>query len=454
MVVNESMYQLGSVRSAIRELFEYGKKRAAIVGKENVYDFSIGNPSIPAPQIVNNTIKELVTDYDSVALHGYTSAQGDVETRAAIAEFLNNTHGTHFNADNLYMTMGAAASLSICFRALTSDAYDEFITIAPYFPEYKVFVNAAGDKAQYDTHVKRLLAQKSILAHILVKTIDEFKGMKPEDVVKYIEGEPSISVVPVEPGLANTEKTDAAGQRIVGLNTENAEINEGLVRFDIIFYVRMKNGLSQIIVNIEAQKDEPTEYKILNRAIFYVSRLISSQKERDFVNTNYDDIKQVFSIWICMNMDDNSLSHIHLTKDELLKPCNWKGNLDLLNIVLIGITNEIPEHDEKYEMHRLIGALLSSELKEQEKLDIIEHEYNIPTSQEFREDVRIMCNLSTGIEERATERATKKATEKTSEKFILNMYKKGYTLDQIADVAETGVDEVEAIIKKKEPAMA
>ena len=311
-------------------------------------------------------------------------------------------------------------------------------------------VNAAGDKAQYDTRVKRLLAQKSILAHILVKTIDEFKGMKPEDVVKYIEGEPSISVVPVEPGLANMEKTDAAGQRIVGLNTENAEINEGLVRFDIIFYVRMKNGLSQIIVNIEAQKDEPTEYKILNRAIFYVSRLISSQKERDFVNTNYDDIKQVFSIWICMNMADNSLSHIHLTKDEMLKPCNWKGNLDLLNIVLIGITNEIPEHDEKYEMHRLIGALLSSELKEQEKLDIIEHEYNIPISQEFREDVRIMCNLSTGIEERATERAT----EKTSEKFILNMYKKGYTLDQIADVAETGVDEVEAIIKKKEPAMA
>ena len=303
-------------------------------------------------------------------------------------------------------------------------------------------VNAAGDKAQYDIRVKRLLAQKSILAHILVKTVDEFKGMKPEDVVKYIEGEPSISVVPVEPGLANMEKTDATGQRIVGLNTENAEINEGLVRFDIIFYVRMKNGLSQIIVNIEAQKDEPTEYKILNRAIFYVSRLISSQKERDFVNTNYDDIKQVFSIWICMNMDDNSLSHIHLTKDELLKPCNWKGNLDLLNIVLIGITNEIPEHDEKYEMHRLIGALLSSELKEQEKLDIIEHEYNIPVSQEFREDVSIMCNLSQGIEDKAIA------------KIVMNMYKIGYTPNQIADAVGVSVDEVEAIIKKKEPAMA
>ena len=309
-------------------------------------------------------------------------------------------------------------------------------------------VNAAGDKVQYDTRVKRLLAQKSILAHILVKTVDEFKGMKPEDVVKYIEGEPSISVVPVEPGLANMEKTDATGQRIVGLNTENAEINEGLVRFDIIFYVRMpsvddtKNGLSQIIVNIEAQKDEPTEYKILNRAIFYVSRLISSQKERDFVNTNYDDIKQVFSIWICMNMDDNSLSHIHLTKDEMLKPCTWKGNLDLLNIVLIGITNEIPEHDEKYEMHRLIGALLSSELKEQEKLDIIEHEYNIPISQEFREDVSIMCNLSQGIEDKAIA------------KIVMNMYKIGYTPNQIADAVGVSVDEVETIIKKKEPAMA
>ena len=309
-------------------------------------------------------------------------------------------------------------------------------------------MNVAGDKAQYDTRVKRLLAQKSILAHILVKTVDEFKGMKPEDVVKYIEGEPSISVVPVEPGLANMEKTDATGQRIVGLNTENAKINEGLVRFDIIFYVRMpsivgrKNGLSQIIVNIEAQKDEPTEYKILNRAIFYVSRLISSQKERDFVNTNYDDIKQVFSIWICMNMDDNSLSHIHLTKDEMLKPCNWKGNLDLLNIVLIGITNEISEHDEKYEMHRLIGALLSSELKEQEKLDIIEHEYNIPISQEFREDVSIMCNLSQGIEDKAIA------------KIVMNMYKIGYTPNQIADAVGVSVDEVEAIIKKKEPAMA
>ena len=141
-------------------------------------------------------------------------------------------------------------------------------------------VNAAGDKAQYDARVKRILAQKNILVHILVKTVNEFKGMKPEDVVTYIEGKPKVGIVPVEPGMTNAKKTDSIGQRIVGINTENAEINEGMVRFDIIFYVRMKNSLSQIIVNIEAQKDEPSEYKILNRAIFYVSRLVSLQKER------------------------------------------------------------------------------------------------------------------------------------------------------------------------------
>ena len=201
-------------------------------------------------------------------------------------------------------------------------------------------------------------------------------------------------------------------------------------------------------MNIEAQKDEPTEYKIMNRAIFYVSRLISSQKERDFINMNYDDIRQVFSIWICMNMECNSLSHIHLTKDDKLEVYDWKGNIALLNIVLIGITNDIPKRVEKYELHRLIGTLFSNELNIQEKLDIIEQEYNIPVNKEFREDVNIMCNLSTGIEERAAEKAAEKAIEETNEKFIMRMYKKGYTLEQIVDVVEMNIEVVKEIINK------
>lgn len=91
-----------------------------------------------------------------------------------------------------------------------------------------------------------------------------------------------------------------------------------MIRFDIVFYVWMKDGLSQIIINVEVQKDEPKGYEILNRAIFYVSRLISSQKERDFQNFSYDDIKRVYSIWVCMNMDENSMSHVHLIKEDLV----------------------------------------------------------------------------------------------------------------------------------------
>ena len=144
MIVNKEMYELGSKRSAIRELFEYGKKRVAVVGPENVYDFSLGNPTVSAPACVNETICNLTKELDSISLHGYTSAQGDVETRQAIADFLNKTHKTNFRADNFYMSMGAAASLSLCFRALTTSPEDEFIAIAPFFPEYKVFVEAAG----------------------------------------------------------------------------------------------------------------------------------------------------------------------------------------------------------------------------------------------------------------------------------------------------------------------
>ncbi len=307
--------------------------------------------------------------------------------------------------------------------------------------EIKNAVRAADQDAQYDDRAKRLLGNKTILAHILVKTVDEFKGMDPKEAVNYIEGEPFISVIPVEPGLTNAEKEEA-GQRIVGFNTENTEINEGLVRFDIVFYVRMKDGLSQIIVNVEAQKDAPTEYNVLNRAIFYVSRLVSSQKERDFVNTNYDDIKRVFSIWICMNMSQNSMNYVHLTNDGLLGSYEWGGKIDLLNIVLIGLSQELPEHDEKYELHRLLGALLSKKLTSDEKLNIIETEYDIPIEDSLRKDVSVMCNLSQGIR------------DAEDVKIIMNMHRDGYSLEQIARIVEKTIDEVEAVIEKREPVLA
>ena len=311
--------------------------------------------------------------------------------------------------------------------------------------ELKSAVMATDKDAQYDNSAKRLIAHKIILARILVKTVEEFKGMDPIEVAALIEGLPYISAVPVEPGLTNAVHFQN-GQRLVGFNTENQELNEGLVRFDIVFYVRMTDGLSQIIINVEAQKDEPGEYEILNRAVFYVSRLVSSQKERDFENSSYDDIKSVYSIWICMNMEENTMSHIHLTKEDLIGSYEWKGNLDLLNIIMIGLAKELPEHDETYELHRLLGALLSRELTIDEKLDIIGKEYDIPLEENFRKDMSTMCNLSQGVKEEgiAIGRAEGEAG------LIAKMYKNGLSIELIASATDKTIEEVKTIIEGKE----
>ena len=311
--------------------------------------------------------------------------------------------------------------------------------------ELKSAVMATDRDAQYDNSAKRLIAHNIILARILVKTVEEFKGMDPLEVAALIEGLPYISAVPVEPGLTNAVHFQN-GKRLVGFNTENQELNEGLVRFDIVFYVRMKDGLSQIIINVEAQKDEPGEYEILNRAVFYVSRLISSQKERDFENSSYDDIKCVYSIWICMNMEENTMSHIHLTKEDLIGSYEWKGNLDLLNIIMIGLAKELPEHDETYELHRLLGALLSRELTVDEKLDIIGKEYDIPLEENFRKDMSTMCNLSQGVKEEgiAIGRAEGEAG------LIAKMYKNGLSIELIASATDKTIEEVKTSIEGKE----
>ena len=142
-MINEKMRSLGARRSVIRELFEYGKKRKAEIGEENVYDFSLGNPSVPAPKEVNEGLIKLLSESNSVALHGYTSAQGDASVRAAIADYINQTQGENVNADCLYMTVGAAAALTCSLTAVVNPG-EEVILPAPYFPEYKVFVERCG----------------------------------------------------------------------------------------------------------------------------------------------------------------------------------------------------------------------------------------------------------------------------------------------------------------------
>ena len=143
-----------------------------------------------------------------------------------------------------------------------------------------------------------------------------------------------------------------------------------------------------------------------------------------------------------MNMPENSLEHIHLVKDSIVNSHAWKGKLDLVNIVMIGLAKELPEYEEKYELHRLLGALLSQDLTVNEKLNIIGNEYAIPMEKDFREDVGIMCNLSQKIKETGIEMGKRE--------MIMKMYNKGYTAAQIADVAEMDEKKIKDIIKNAE----
>ena len=147
-----------------------------------------------------------------------------------------------------------------------------------------------------------------------------------------------------------------------------------------------------------------------------------------------------------MNMKENSLTQIYLAKKDIIGSHDWKGDLELLNIIMIGIAENLPEKEENYELHRLLSALLSSSLEAEEKLDIIEKEYDIPIEDGIREEVEEMCNLSQGIKEDGI--AIGEAG------LIMKMYKNGFTAEQIASATDKDIEEVKAIIAGKEPALA
>ena len=154
---NKDMVNYGTNRSSIRELFEFGKKRAQEVGADKVYDYSLGNPNVPAPESVRETLKKLVAIPDSTLIHGYTSAPGDIRVRKAIADSINKRFNVSMTPDYIYMTCGAAASLCITLKALNTEK-SEIIILAPFFPEYKVFTLSSGNIPKIVSYVESTFA--------------------------------------------------------------------------------------------------------------------------------------------------------------------------------------------------------------------------------------------------------------------------------------------------------
>lgn len=276
----------------------------------------------------------------------------------------------------------------------------------------KAIIDETQFEAQYDAEAKLLLAQKPFLANILVRTVKDYMGLNPCDVEKLIEGDPYISTIPVEPGFTNSVQ-------IKGMNSENKVRNEGVAYFDILFYVRTSDGLSKVIINIEAQKSEPIDYDVEMRGLYYAIREVSSQLDREFDSQNYNDIKKVYSIWICMNEKDNMLEKIYLTKNDIIGISRWKDMYEIVNVVIIRLAKTLDLQTE-HELHRFLGALFLPELSAEEKNDMLENEFNIKMESDRKELVKSMCNLSQGIKEQGIEQGRREERISTLVTFFKN----------------------------------
>ena len=277
-------------------------------------------------------------------------------------------------------------------------------------------IDITDKKAEYDENVKYLLSEKIILAHILVYAVKEYFGMKPEDVAELIEGMPQVSKVAVNPGESNMPE-------IIGDNVEDATANEGKVTYDIRFRALApeRDALMQLIIDVEAQKDYYPGYDLLTRGIYYGARMISAQKGAEFLEDDYDKIKKVYSIWICMNAPsyaENTITEYGIQKRSIAGefPEN-KGRYDLMSVIMICLSKKVAQAGDNTKLQRLLGTLLASEMTKAEKKDIIESEYGIPMKQEIERRVNTMCNLSEAIEKRGIEQGIERGIERGEDKM-------------------------------------
>jgi hypothetical protein len=261
-------------------------------------------------------------------------------------------------------------------------------------------ITSAGDNASYDASCKRLLANKIILAWIMKSCIAEYRDFDVKEIAeKYIEGTPQIAEVAVNPD----EEPDG-GEQIRGASTEDSTINEGTVTYDIRFLAiaPVTGELLRLIINVEAQNDFYPGYPIIKRAIYYCSRMISSQYETEFTDAHYEKIKKVYSIWICVNPQKNrgnSITRYSVKEENLVGDVKEKvEDYDLLTAVMICLGDS---HGDNYSgILKLLDVLLSSEKKPEEKKKILENDFSIEMTKSLEREVSIMCNLSKGVEEK------------------------------------------------------
>ena len=263
-------------------------------------------------------------------------------------------------------------------------------------------IRVADEKASYDAACKRLLSEKIILAWIMKNCLEEYRDCDVEEIAeKYIEGTPQVGEVAVA-----ADETNRVSM-IQGAGNEDTSLTEGTVTYDIRFFAiaPVSGELIRLIINIEAQNDFYPGYPLIKRGIYYCSRMISAQYGTEFTNSHYENIKKVYSIWICMNPPksrENSITRYYIAEENLVGSVKErKADYDLIAAVMICLGKE---SDSDTDLMKLLNVLLSTETGSQDKCQILEEDFHIRMTQILESEVSLMCNLSKGVEEKGIEK--------------------------------------------------
>ncbi len=317
----------------------------------------------------------------------------------------------------------------------------------------------AEGKSQYDTYCKRILANKIILAWILKYAVEEFKDMPISQIKTCIGSDIRISEVSVLPGRTNLREPE----KITGESEEDSVPGEGELCYDIrfsVYYARQKERI-KLIINVEAQKEFRPGYSITTRGIFYGARMLSAQKGIEFIGRDYDNIRKVYSIWICMNAPDyigNAVSEYSICKKDRVPGIpDEKKAYDKLTVVMICLN---PDSKKGNRLTKMLGVLLAPGIKAKAKIHQLENEFDIPMENDMGEELNQMCNLSDYVEEigikkgieqgieRGREEGIEQGREQLLTQQVLKKLSRGKSVSEIAGELEADEDTIYRILEK------
>lgn len=296
-------------------------------------------------------------------------------------------------------------------------------------------IRIADDNARYDAACKVLLSEKIILAWIMKSCLQEFGNLDVNEIAeKYIEGTPQVAEAAVSPDETNMNTI------VKGAGTEDVTMTEGTITYDIRFFAvaPVSGELIRLIINVEAQNDFYPGYPLIKRGIYYCSRMISSQYGTEFINSHYENIKKVYSIWICMNPPksrENTITQYSITEKSLVGGVKEKvENYDLMTAVMICLGDS--DNKNYSGVLKLLNVLLGTDTNQYEKRQILQRDFDIPMTQTLERQVTLMCNLSKGVEEKGMAKGMAKGLAKGMAKGLEQGMEKG-VLSSIQNLMDT-----------------